>query len=89
LVIFAGLISVLSELSNQLKKQAEKNTETQKVMEQLNGLQKKQDDLNRISDQLSRRVEESLLLLRQSQGDSQQRCLPPLTAAKPHIGGRR
>jgi hypothetical protein len=70
LVLIAGMFSLLSEWSNQRKKQAEKNMEAQQVVERLNRLQKAQEALGLNSGQILRKTEEGLLLLRQCQGGS-------------------
>jgi H+/Cl- antiporter ClcA len=69
LVLAAGLFSILSEWSAQRKKEKEKGTEIRQVMEQLDRLQKKQEILNGVSNQMLRRTDDSLLILRQLQGD--------------------
>ena|SRR5215203_168 len=84
LVVVAGLFSFSSELNSQRKKEKEKGTEVRQVMEQLDRLQKRQEALNKVSSQMQQKMDDSLLILKQLQGDpeyGQQPSAPNPSAA--------
>jgi hypothetical protein len=69
LVVIAGLFSILSEYNSQRQKAEEKGSEVRQVREQLGKLQNGQEILNKASSQMLQRTEDSLIILRQLQGD--------------------
>lgn len=95
LVVVAGLFNIISEWNNQKKKEEEKGAEIRQVMEQLDRLQKRQEVLNKTAGQMQQKMDHSLLLLRQLQGDPAYRHQPsaPNPSAAPDVNraphGRR